>query len=133
MSTTNSPVRKPLAVKYPFVTESGQDYSDIDAPLNDLCAQSGGYYLLGANNYWHGGIHITDEKFAQHKDKYPVRCMMDGEVIAYRLNQQYPTQSWQANPQLPAKTIRYSNGFCLVRHKYTSQSNQEGNCSARWY
>ena len=125
MSTTNSPVRKPLAVKYPFVTESGQDYSDIDALLNDLCAQSGGYYLLGANNYWHGGIHITDEKFAHHKDKYPVRCMMDGEVIAYRLNQQYPTQSWQANPQLPAKTIRYSNGFCLVRHKYTSQSNQE--------
>ncbi len=125
MSTTNSPVRKPLAVKYPFVTESGQDYSDIDALLNDLCAQSGGYYLLGANNYWHGGIHITDEKFAHHKDKYPVRCMMDGEVIAYRLNQQYPTQSWQANPQLPAKNIRYSNGFCLVRHKYTSQANPE--------
>ncbi len=125
MSTTNSTVGKPLTVKYPFVTASGQDYRDLDTLLNDLGAQSGGYYLLGANNYWHGGIHITDEKFAQHKKDHPVRCMMDGEVIAYRLNLQYPTQSWQVNSQLPAKDIRYSNGFCLVRHKYTSQSNQE--------
>ena len=77
MSTTNSPVRKPLAVKYPFVTESGQDYRDLESLLNDLGAQSGGYYLLGANNFWHGGIHITDEKFIQHKKDHPVRCMMD--------------------------------------------------------
>ena len=93
--------------------------------MNDLSAQSGGYYLLGANNCWHGGIHITDEKFSHHKNKYLVRCMMDGEVIAYRLNQQYPSQSWQPNPQQPSKNIRYSNGFCLIRHKYESPKNQK--------
>lgn len=116
MSTTNSPVRKPLAVKYPFVTESGQDYRDLESLLNDLGAQSGGYYLLGANNFWHGGIHITDEKFIQHKKDHPVRCMMDGTVIAYRLNKQYPTQKWLPNSQLPAKDLQFSNGFCLVKH-----------------
>lgn len=125
MSTTNSPVRKPLAVKYPFVTESGQDYRDLESLLNDLGAQSGGYYLLGANNFWHGGIHITDEKFIQHKKDHPVRCMMDGTVIAYRLNKQYPTQKWLPNSQLPAKDLQFSNGFCLVKHEYESPVNQQ--------
>ncbi len=125
MSTTNSPVRKSLAVKYPFVTESGQDYRDLESLLNDLGAQSGGYYLLGANNFWHGGIHITDEKFIQHKKDHPVRCMMDGTVIAYRLNKQYPTQKWLPNSQLPAKDLQFSNGFCLVKHEYESPVNQQ--------
>jgi len=116
---------KPLAVKYPFVTASGQEYSDLNTLLDDLCAQSGGYYLLGANNYWHGGIHITDEKFPQHKNDQPVRCMMDGEVVAYRLNQTYPTQTWQPDSSAPAKALKFSNGFCLVRHRYESQPNQE--------
>lgn len=125
MSTTNSPVRQPLAVKYPFVTETGQDYRDLESLLNDLGAQSGGYYLLGANNFWHGGIHITDEKFIQHKKDHPVRCMMDGTVIAYRLNKQYPTQKWQPTSQLPAKDLKFSNGFCLVKHDYESPENQQ--------
>jgi len=125
MSTTNSPVRQPLAVKYPFVTESGQDYRDLDTLLNDLGAQSGGYYLLGANNYWHGGIHITDDKFLQHKKEHPVRCMMDGTVIAYRLNKQYPTQKWLPTSNLPAKDLKFSNGFCLVKHEYESPANQQ--------
>jgi len=116
---------KPLAVKYPFVTASGQEYSDLNTLLDDLCAQSGGYYLLGANNYWHGGIHITDEKFPHHKNDQPVRCMMDGEVVAYRLNQTYPTQTWQPDSSEPAKELKFSNGFCLVRHQYESQPNQE--------
>lgn len=126
MSTPNPPAtKKPLAVKYPFVTESGQDYRDLDTLLNDLGAQSGGYYLLGANNYWHGGIHITGEKFAQHQNEHPVRCMMDGVVVAYRLNRQYPTQKWQPTGDLAAKDLKFSNGFCLVRHDYESPVNQQ--------
>lgn len=126
MSTPNPPAtKKPLAVKYPFVTESGQDYRELDTLLNDLGAQSGGYYLLGANNYWHGGIHITGEKFAQHQNEHPVRCMMDGVVVAYRLNRQYPTQKWQPTGNSAAKDLKFSNGFCLVRHDYESPVNQQ--------
>ncbi len=127
MSTPHPPAaKKPLAVKYPFVTGSGQDYRDLDTLLNDLAAQSGGYYLLGANNYWHGGIHITGEKFAQHKKDHPVRCMMDGVIVAYRLNRRYPTQKWQPTNNLAAKDLQFSNGFCLVRHDYESPVNQQG-------
>ena len=124
MTTENQAVKPLLAVKYPFVTEDGKEFSDLDKLLTELGQQSGGYYLLGANNCWHGGIHITDEKFAHHKTTHPVRCMMDGVVIAYRLNKNYPTQKWQANSTLPAADLKFSNGFCLIKHEYESPANQ---------
>jgi predicted chitinase len=124
MTTDNQAVKPLLAVKYPFVTEDGKEFSDLDKLLTELGQQSGGYYLLGANNCWHGGIHITDEKFAHHKTTHPVRCMMDGVVIAYRLNKNYPTQKWQANSTLPAADLKFSNGFCLIKHEYESPANQ---------
>ena len=124
MTTDDQAVKPLLAVKYPFVTEDGKEFSDLDKLLTELGQQSGGYYLLGANNCWHGGIHITDEKFAHHKTTHPVRCMMDGVVIAYRLNKNYPTQKWQAKSTLPAADLKFSNGFCLIKHEYESPANQ---------
>lgn len=124
MTTENQAVKPLLAVKYPFVTEDGKEFSDLDKLLTELGQQSGGYYLLGANNCWHGGIHITDEKFAHHKTTHPVRCMMDGVVIAYRLNKNYPTQKWQAKSTLPVADLKFSNGFCLIKHEYESPANQ---------
>ena len=124
MAATNTPAANPpLAVKYPFVTEDGKEFSDLEKLLTDLGQQSGGYYLLGANNCWHGGIHITDEKFSHHKKTHPVRCMMDGTVIAYQLNHYYPTQKWQAKSTLPATDLKFSNGFCLIKHEYESPAN----------
>ncbi len=124
MTTDDQAVKPLLAVKYPFVTEDGKEFSDLDKLLTELGQQSGGYYLLGANNCWHGGIHITDEKFAHHKTTHPVRCMMDGVIIAYRLNKNYPTQKWQAKSTLPAADLKFSNGFCLIKHEYESPANQ---------
>ena len=124
MAATNIPaVKSSLAVKFPFVTEDGKEFSDLEKLLADLGQQSGGYFLLGANNCWHGGIHITDEKFAHHKKKHPVCCMMDGTVIAYRLNKNYPTQKWQAKSTQSATDLKFSNGFCLVRHEHESPVN----------
>lgn len=50
--------------------------------------------------------------------------MMDGVVIAYRLNKNYPTQKWQAKSTLPAADLKFSNGFCLIKHEYESPANQ---------
>lgn len=125
MAATDTPAAKPsLAVKFPFLTQDGKEFSDLEKLLTDLSQQSGGYYLLGANNCWHGGIHITDEKFDYHKKTHPVRCIMDGSVIAYRLNKNYPTQKWQAKSTLPATDLKFSNGFCLIKHEYESPANQ---------
>ena len=51
MTTDNQAVKPLLAVKYPFVTEDGKEFSDLDKLLTELGQQSGGYYLLGANNW----------------------------------------------------------------------------------
>ncbi len=42
--------------------------------------------------------------------------MMDGTVVAYRLNRSYPRQEWRGN------SLAYSTGFCLIRHDYCSAS-----------
>jgi|GEM_PF-7083945 Predicted chitinase len=124
MTAPHTPATKiPLAVKMPFVTAEGKEFTDPEKLLDALGQQSGGYYLLGNNNCWHGGIHITDEKFAHHKNTHPVRCMMDGTVIAYRLNKNYPTQQWQAKSSSPSVDLKFSNGFCLIKHEYESPAN----------
>ncbi|EFV1986223.1 hypothetical protein HRI91_001156, partial [Salmonella enterica] len=76
---------------------------------------------------WHGGIHITDAttpwcalsgKAPQEVMEYPVpgkgeqaiRCMADGEVVAYRINRDYLTLPWESGD------LFYSSSFVLVRH-----------------
>ncbi|HHY6385553.1 TPA: hypothetical protein ACV44O_004489, partial [Salmonella enterica] len=75
----------------------------------------------------HGGIHITDAttpwcalsgKAPQEVMEYPVpgkgeqaiRCMADGEVVAYRINRDYLTLPWESGD------LFYSSSFVLVRH-----------------
>ncbi|EJJ9165291.1 hypothetical protein NKD82_004091, partial [Salmonella enterica] len=74
-----------------------------------------------------GGIHITDAttpwcalsgKAPQEVMEYPVpgkgeqaiRCMADGEVVAYRINRDYLTLPWESGD------LFYSSSFVLVRH-----------------
>jgi predicted chitinase len=106
------------AIKFPLVKENGQEMTAEE--IHTLLAEEpGGHYLLGTNQFWHGGVHFSDAKIPQHKDKYPIRCLMDGYVVAYRLNNEYPTSEWQ-NAQL-----KYSTSFCLVKHNYVSPKNDE--------
>ena len=59
------------------------------ASLTNLAKARGGHYPMGTNGLWHGGVHFdrgTDAAF----DQSSVRCIADGEVIAYRIDTQYP-------------------------------------------
>jgi len=70
-----------------------------------------GFFPIGVNGQWHGGIHFdagTATRFNQHDG---VRCIADGEIIAWRLNDE-PMRSLYTQG-----TGRYSNGFVLVRHR----------------
>ncbi len=44
-------------------------------------SKPGGYYPVGANNFWHGGIHLfgTDA----------ITAIADGEIVAFRMNEKY--------------------------------------------
>jgi hypothetical protein len=124
---TTPTVPAPTGIKYPFLTKEGKEYSNIDDLLKDLASEPYGCYLLGINSCWHGGIHISNqnEAFKHHQKDRMVRCMMDGTVVAYRLNREYPTTSWKAGDNAQEQALKYSNGFCLVKHDYVSPANKE--------
>ncbi len=107
---------------FPIVNEKGEQYSNTDAIYKLLEKETSGFYLLSAHNFWHGGIHFTDVSVPHHIKDQPLRCMMDGKVIAYRLNKNYLTSNWLGNE------MQYSSSFCLIQHEYESPANaEEGN------
>jgi hypothetical protein len=107
--------------QYPFRKADGKQFTDAEELYKVLEGETSGHYLLGSNKFWHGGIHITDKSAPQCVLNEPVRCMADGEVVAYRLNQDYLESTFGDNE----KKLKYSNSFCLVRHEYKSAPNPE--------
>ncbi len=91
------------------------DRSNPLEQLTNLAEATGGYYPLGRNGFWHGGIHFdagTDAK----TDPTHVRCIADGEVVAYRFDSRYP-QSTLYNAANVAFQAPFATGFVLVRHR----------------
>lgn len=103
--------------QFPIRKADGSHYS-LDELYKTLEKETSGHYLLGNHNFWHGGIHFTDLSAPQCLLKEPVRCMADGEVIAYRLNKDYMSSLFQG--ENACDNLRYSTSFCLVRHTYES-------------
>jgi hypothetical protein len=104
--TTTSKVEKwayPLKVGTAEATDPQQFYKAL-AKAKD------GYYPLGANGLWHGGVHF-DEDTGLVRDLTEVRCIADGEVVAYRIDEKYPTSDFGSTHSV------YSTGFVLVKHR----------------
>ncbi|HAL9907244.1 TPA: hypothetical protein H7W45_004645 [Escherichia coli] len=96
--------------------------------LAHLEGEATGHWLIGRNGMWHGGIHITDTSTpwcalsgqsmneavdfpVPFKGEQPVRCMADGEVVAYRINRDYLSMPWYWGD------LHYSGSFVLIRHR----------------
>lgn len=107
-----------ISFKYPITKADGSEFKSAKELLDQLNGEATGFYLLSAHGFWHGGLHISDKTTAYAADKHPVRCMADGEVVAYRLNHDYVTSTWGDDPTVA--TLEYSTSFCLVRHRYES-------------
>lgn len=97
---------------FPILTAKGEEFKDVKALTALINGEKSGHYLLGNHNKWHGGIHISDQSAPWCKDKYPVRAMADGKVVAFRMMEDYLTSEFQG------ESLRYSNCFCLVQHEY---------------
>ncbi|WP_417660863.1 glycoside hydrolase family 19 protein [Pseudomonas sp.] len=82
--------------------------------LTALSNAAGGTYPIGANGLWHGGIHF-DKGTANNFDQSSVKCIADGEVIAYRIDASYPTTVYPGKPPMQT-TAAFSTGFVLVKH-----------------
>ena len=82
--------------------------------LTQLAKAAAGYYPLGANGLWHGGVHF-DSGTAGTLEQSSVHCLADGEVVAYRIDEQSPTTTYFVNELTVQKP--FSRNFVLVRHR----------------
>ncbi|MDI3291312.1 hypothetical protein [Polyangium sp. 15x6] len=96
-----APTSASASIRFPIV---GKD-AEAHYSLNE--GGEGGFFPIGANNFWHGGIHLDAASDA-------VQAIADGDIVAYRINKK------ALEVKLAGETMRYSNGFVLVRHeRYT--------------
>ncbi|EHG2877045.1 hypothetical protein J4S50_001623 [Salmonella enterica] len=47
-----------MNIRYPVRKADGRDYKNYDELLTDIRKNAHGWWLLGINRYWHGGIHV---------------------------------------------------------------------------
>lgn len=112
-SSTPPPQWQPLKWSFPFPPAKGNS-ADPQTWLEALSDADGGFYPLGLNGMYHGGIHFDalTARWLAHGDG--VRAIADGEVVAYRLDSKYPELTY---PTTPLRYALYSTGFVLVRHR----------------
>lgn len=72
---------------------------------------AGGFFPVGANNFWHGGVHLDAGEKA-------VCAIADGDVVAYRIGKE------PLEVALGAAKLPMSNGFVLIRHERTTPLGQ---------
>lgn len=125
---------KPINWAYPFkakASDGEQSKGAVPKIYQQALAQAkDGFYPMGASGLWHGGVHF-DEGTASVLDQSSIHCIADGEVVAYRIDERYPTSRYSEGPT--AVHCPFSTGFVLVRHKLalpqppmTGQGQNEG-------
>jgi len=81
--------------------------------LSALCKAQAGFYPIGGNGLWHGGIHF-DSGTSRTFDQSRVNCITHGEVVAYRIDDEYPISTYNSKPPLQIRAP-FSTGFVLVK------------------
>jgi hypothetical protein len=110
--------------------KNGQAFSSAKDLLSKLGGESSGQYLVGSQGMWHGGIHITDATIpwcalstdseaektyynnAPYKGEQFIRCMADGEIVAFRVCKDYESEAIEWRDE----KLQLSTSFVLVKH-----------------
>jgi hypothetical protein len=107
----------PLNFAFPFKKADGKDFSDEHEFHSLLARENTGHFPVNDSGMWHGGIHVAAGGAGTSLDlKHGVRCLADGEVVAYRIDRVCPISTVPALAEKPAFTAPYSTSFALVRH-----------------
>lgn len=120
-ATSASPAPTPTPSDLPAVKNWSHPFGDTSSVFQQLAtlakAQSG-YFPLGRNGLWHGGVHFDSGTAgtAGPQGQSFVRCLADGEVIAYRIPEQTPKTTFFPAPGVIMKAP-FATGFVLVRHR----------------
>lgn len=116
-----------MNIRYPVRKADGRDYKNYDELLTDIRKNAHGWWLLGVNRYWHGGIHVGTSSSPASvlnqetpEKSVPLQFMMDGEVVAWRVNRDYAAiECYQERP------LRQSGTFVLVKSVYKPDEQDE--------
>lgn len=117
-----------MKICFPARKANGEQYATVDEMMQSLCQEPHGSWLAGTNNMWHGGIHITSKSApgsvltSETADTaLPLQFMAGGEVVAWRVNQDYLTGKYINNP------LQYSSTFVLVKSTCTPDPEKKDN------
>ncbi|WP_395489247.1 hypothetical protein ACG1VR_15390 [Cedecea davisae] len=117
-----------MKICFPARKANGEHYATVDDMMEPLLQEPHGSWLAGTNNMWHGGIHITRKSApgsvltSETADTaVPLQFMAGGEVVAWRINQDYLTSTYINNP------LQYSSTFVLVKSICTPDPEKKDN------
>ncbi|HBC7434094.1 glucosaminidase domain-containing protein [Enterobacter bugandensis] len=82
------------------------------------------HWLMKKAEHWHGGIHIYDSFAANavfKPDSHGLKCMADGQVVAWRLNDDYQTAPFKK------KMLKFSTTFVLIKSTCTPDKDNPNN------
>lgn len=100
---------------FPFKGTNNAELLDEQLFHALLRNQPSGNWLVSRDGWWHGGVHFTSSSGSEVDMAAGVRCIADGEVVAYRLNK--APLSTTVTDQTGSKAAPYSTGFVLLRHQ----------------
>lgn len=102
-----------MKICFPARKHNGENYATLDEMMGLIGREPHGSWLAGTNMLWHGGIHISTVcapgSILNGDAAVPLQCMAGGEVVAWRLNQDYLTSTYNH------QTLQYSSTFVLVK------------------
>ncbi|WP_314140202.1 hypothetical protein [Buttiauxella noackiae] len=117
-----------MNIRYPVRKADGQEYKNYGELLTDFHKNAHGWWLIGVNRYWHGGIHVGASSSPASvlnqdtpEESVPLQFMMDGEVVAWRVNRDYVNIEFRRQES----PLRQSGTFVLVRSVYKSDEQDE--------
>ncbi|WP_186259136.1 hypothetical protein [Burkholderia gladioli] len=115
MAQQSEPLSQVAGWAYPFPLKAANATSAATGPeayLAALAIADDGFYPLGANGLWHGGIHFGASTAGKFDQEGGVKCIADGEVVAFRLDSKLQEVTYPDGSK-----AGYSRGFTLVRHR----------------
>ncbi|HHX8345844.1 TPA: glycoside hydrolase family 19 protein [Vibrio alginolyticus] len=104
---------------FPIAQREGDAYYTLSDFTKLFDQAKSGRYLIGQGYGWHSGIHLTSKMLPWGKGLRPIQAMLDGKIVAFRINPDYLTSTYQE------QEFKYSNNFVLIEHEAVNPEDSE--------
>ncbi|GAK16861.1 LOW QUALITY PROTEIN: EF-hand domain protein [Vibrio sp. JCM 19053] len=104
---------------FPIAQREGDAYYTLSDFTKLFDQAKSGRYLIGQGYGWHSGIHLTSKCYRGGKGSRPIQAMLDGKIVAFRINPDYLTSTYQE------QEFKYSNNFVLIEHEAVNPEDNE--------